>query len=317
MIIRSMVLLNYMSETPGLKPRGLLARLFERQFVIVSTSLNIVSTFPFSAASQQLLREAGATESVVVTTSDELATCLPGTEILCSYTLPVNWRTLAPNLRWLQFPGAGIDSLAPTGILGADSGVIVTTAAGIHAETISEYVFGSMLMFNWNWPQMVRLQDDHVWARSATWYHLGGRELAGQTLGIIGLGNIGRRIAQLGRAFGMRVLGTRRSIHYSGDQEPDVDQSFPPEQLHELLRLSDYVVISVPLTRETEKLIGEIELRIMRSNTYLVNIARGQVIDEQALISALREGWIAGAGLDVTEEEPLPSESPLYSMPNV
>jgi len=115
----------------------------------------------------------------------------------------------------------------------------------------------------------------------------------------------------------MRVLGTRRSIHYSGDQEPDVDQSFPPEQLHELLRLSDYVVISVPLTRETEKLIGEIELRIMRPNTYLVNIARGQVIDEQALISALREGWIAGAGLDVTEEEPLPSESPLYSMPNV
>jgi phosphoglycerate dehydrogenase-like enzyme len=96
-----------------------------------------------------------------------------------------------------------------------------------------------------------------------------------------------------------------------------VDQSFPPEQLHELLRLSDYVVISVPLTRETVKLIGETELRIMRPNTYLVNIARGQVIDEQALISALREGWIAGAGLDVTEEEPLPSESPLYSMPNV
>jgi phosphoglycerate dehydrogenase-like enzyme len=164
---------------------------------------------------------------------------------------------------------------------------------------------------------MVRLQDEHVWARSATWYHLGGRELAGQTLGIIGLGNIGRRIAQLGRAFGMRVLGTRRSIHYSGDQEPDVDQSFPPEQLHELLRLSDYVVISVPLTRETVKLIGETELRIMRPNTYLVNIARGQVIDEQALIRALREGWIAGAGLDVTEEEPLPSESPLYSLPNV
>jgi phosphoglycerate dehydrogenase-like enzyme len=96
-----------------------------------------------------------------------------------------------------------------------------------------------------------------------------------------------------------------------------VDQSFPPEQLHELLHLSDYVVISVPLTRETEKLIGETELRTMRRNAYLVNIARGRVIDEQALVRALREGWIAGAGLDVTEEEPLPSESPLYSMPNV
>jgi phosphoglycerate dehydrogenase-like enzyme len=285
--------------------------------VIVSSSLKVVTTFPFTTESQQLLKEAAATGTVVVTTADELSVHLPDAEILCSYFIPPDWRTLAPKMRWLQFPGAGVDSLATTGLLDANSGVIVTTAAGIHAEIISEYVFGSMLMFNWNWPQMIRLQNDHVWARSATWYHLGGRELAGQTLGIIGLGNIGRRIAQLGRAFDMRVLGTRRSIHNSGEQEADVDQTFLSEQLHELLRLSDYVVISVPLTRETEKLIGETELRIMKSNTYLVNIARGRVIDEQALVRALREGWISGAGLDVTEEEPLPSESPLYSMPNV
>src|SRR5258708_12733966 len=140
---------------------------------MVSTSLNVVSTFPFSAASQQLLREAGATESVVVTTSDELSTCLPGTEILCTYTLPVNWRTLAPNLRWLQFPGAGIDSLAPTGILGADSGVIVTTAAGIHAINISEYVFGSMFMFTLNCPQMLPPPDSHCLAPSPTRKNLG------------------------------------------------------------------------------------------------------------------------------------------------
>jgi phosphoglycerate dehydrogenase-like enzyme len=285
--------------------------------VIVSSSLKVVTTFPFTTESQQLLKEAAATEAVVVTTDDELSIHLSHAEIVCSYYIPPDWRTLAPRLRWLQFPGAGVDSLATTGLLDANSGVIVTTAAGIHAETISEYVFGSMLMFNWNWPQMVRLQDDHVWARSVTWYHLAGHELAGQTLGIIGLGNIGRRIAQLGRAFGMSVLGTRRSINNPGAREPDVDQPFLPEQLHELLSLSDYVVISVPLTRETEKLIGEAELRIMRRNTYLVNIARGRVIDEQALVRALREGWIAGAGLDVTEEEPLPSESPLYSMPNV
>jgi phosphoglycerate dehydrogenase-like enzyme len=283
----------------------------------VSSSLKVVSTFPFTTESQQLLKEAAATESVVVTTADELSVHLADAEILCSYIIPANWRTLAPRLRWLQFPGAGVDSLAATGLLDANSGVLVTTAAGIHAETISEYVFGSMLMFNWNWPKMIRLQEEHVWARSATWYHLGGRELAGQTLGIIGLGNIGRRIAQLGHAFGMRVLGTRRSIHNAGDKELAVDQTFPPEQLHELLRLSDYIVISVPLTQETEKLIGEAELHIMRRNAYLVNIARGRVIDEQALIIALREGWIAGAGLDVTEEEPLPSDSPLYSMPNV
>jgi len=285
--------------------------------VIVTSSLKVVTTFPFTTESQQLLKEAAATEAMIVTTDDELSAHLPDAEVVCSYFMPYDWRTLAPKLRWLQFPGAGVDSLAPTGLLDANSGVIVTTAAGIHAETISEYVLGSMLMFNWNWPLMVRLQDEHKWARSASWYHLGGRELAGQTLGIIGLGHIGRRIAQLGHAFGMQVLGTRRSIHTSKEQESEVDQSFLPEQLHELLPLCDYVVISVPLTRETEKLIGEAELRMMRSNTYLVNIARGRVIDEQALVRALREGWIAGAGLDVTEEEPLPPESPLYSMPNV
>ncbi len=285
--------------------------------MIVTSSLKVVTTFPFTTESQQILKEAAATEAMIVTTDDELSAHLPDAEVVCSYFMPYDWRTLAPKLRWLQFPGAGVDSLAPTGLLDANSGVIVTTAAGIHAETISEYVLGSMLMFNWNWPLMVRLQDEHKWARSASWYHLGGRELAGQTLGIIGLGHIGRRIAQLGHAFGMQVLGTRRSIHTSKEQESEVDQSFLPEQLHELLPLCDYVVISVPLTRETEKLIGEAELRMMRSNTYLVNIARGRVIDEQALVRALREGWIAGAGLDVTEEEPLPPESPLYSMPNV
>jgi phosphoglycerate dehydrogenase-like enzyme len=283
----------------------------------MASSLKVVTTFPFSAESQKLLKEAAATEAVVVITADELSAHLSDAEIVCSYFIPHDWRTLAPNLRWLQFPGAGVDSLAKTGLLEADSGVIVTTAAGIHAETISEYVFGSMLMFNWNWPQMVRLQDEHVWAKSATWYHLGGRELAGQTLGIIGLGHIGRRIAQLGKAFGMQVLGTRRSTNASTEQEQDIDQFFQPEQLHELLSQCDYIVISVPLTRETEKFIGEAELRIMRRNAYLVNIARGRIVDELALIKALREGWIAGAGLDVTEEEPLPSDSPLYSMPNV
>ena len=285
--------------------------------MIVSTALKVVSTFPFSPPSQQLLKEASGTEAVFVISSDELSAYLPGAGILCSDSVPANWRALAPNLRWLQFPGAGVDPLVSTGLLDADSGVIVTTATGIHAINISEYIFGSMLMFNWNWPQMVRLQDGHVWARSATWYNLGGHELMGRTLGIVGLGHIGRRTAQLGHAFGMHVLATRRSIGDDGYKDPDIDQFIPRENLHELLRQSDYVVIAVPLTHETEKLIGEPELRVMRRNAYLVNIARGRVIDEQALVRALLEGWIAGAGLDVTEIEPLPPESPLYSMPNV
>lgn len=283
----------------------------------MSSSLIVVSTFRFSPASQQVLREAAASENVLcVSNADELSEHLHDAEVLCAYNVPARWRELAPRLRWLQYPGAGIDALRPTGLLDPKSGLFVTTATGIHSTTISEYVFGSMLMFNWNWPQMVRLQDGHVWARSASWYNLGGRELTDQTLGIVGLGSIGRRIAQLGHAFGMRVIAMRRSSS-EGEKDADVDQVFPASQLHELLAMSDYVVISVPLTPQTEKLIGEAELRAMRPSAYLVNIARGRVIDEQALIRALREGWIAGAGLDVAEEEPLPPENPLYSMPNV
>lgn len=278
--------------------------------------LNVLSTFPFSPASQQILREAAQTDVLCITNTDELLSRLQEVEILCSYWLPDNWRKLAPRLRWLQAAGAGIDNLQPTGILEENSGVMVTTAVGIHATTIGEYIFGSMLMFNRTWPEMVRLQDRHIWPLSANWYKLGKRELVDATLGIVGLGSIGRRVAHLGRAFGMRVLATRRSAQ-EGDVDVDVDQLYPMKHLHDMLRQSDYIVVAVPLTRETERLIGEAELHAMQPHAYLVNVARGLIIDEKMLIRALREGWIGGAGLDVTEEEPLPTDSPLYSMPNV
>ncbi|GCF09367.1 D-2-hydroxyacid dehydrogenase [Dictyobacter arantiisoli] len=276
----------------------------------------ILSTFQFTAASQEILREAAQADIVCLTNTEEFLARLQEAEILCSYWVPQNWRELAPHLRWLQASGAGVDGLRPTGILDAPSEVMVTTAVGIHATTIGEYVFGSMLMFNRSWPEMVRLQERHVWPASANWYKLGGRELDGQTLGIIGLGSIGRRIAQLGRAFGMHVIGTRRTVE-EGAHDPDIDQLYPMTRLHEMLRQSDYVVLAVPLTPTTEKLIGEPELRALRPHAYLVNVARGGIIDEPQLIRALREGWLAGAGLDVTQQEPLPADSPLFSLPNV
>jgi phosphoglycerate dehydrogenase-like enzyme len=276
----------------------------------------VVSTFSFSSASQAILSKAANRELLCVTRTEEFLSHLGEAEVLCAYKLPDNVRELAPRLRWLQYPGAGVDTLQTTGLLEADSGVIVTSASGIHTTNISEYVFGSMLMFNRAWPEMVRLQDRHIWPRNPNWYNLRARELAGQTLGIVGLGSIGRRVAQLGRAFGMIVLGMRRSVS-SGEKDPDVDQLYGLGQLHDLLRRSDYVVLATPLTAETEKMIGAPELKAMRPNAYLVNIARGRVIDEPVLIRALKEGWIAGAGLDVTLEEPLPPDSPLFSMPNV
>ncbi len=281
----------------------------------VSADLKVISTFPFSAEACMKLCEVAGREVLCITNTDEFLSRLREAEVLCSYWIPNDWRILAPHLRWLQYASGGVDELLPTGILDADSGVVVTTAAGINANTISEYVFGSMLMFNRRWPEMFRLQEHRVWPRSAHWYNLGGRELGDQTLGVIGLGSIGRRIAQLGKAFGMRVLAMRRTRVALDD--PDVDQYYSPAQLHEMLHECDYVVLSVPLTRETEHLISEAELRAMRPHAYLINVARGQVVDEQALIRALQSGWIGGAGLDVVEKEPLAADSPLYALPDV
>ncbi len=276
----------------------------------------VVCAYQFSEASLERLRAAAGTEVVAVAKGEDFVARLPEAEVICSYWMPRSWRERATRLRWLQGAGAGVDGLRPTGILDPANGITVTTASGVHANAIGEYVLCSMLMFNRNWPAMVRLQDKRTWPRSAGWYNLEGRELDGQTIGVIGLGHIGRRIAQLARAFGMRVLAARRSAS-GGESDPDVDQLYGMEQLHELLGESDYVVLSVPLTPATEHLIGEAELRAMKRTAYLVNIARGRVIDEIALVRALQEHWIAGAGLDVASQEPLPEDSPLYSLPNV
>jgi phosphoglycerate dehydrogenase-like enzyme len=285
----------------------------------MTQEFGVLSTYPFSTTDQEELRAAAQAKVLCVTTKEGLLSRLPEAEILCSYWIPDNWRELAPNLRWFQVAGAGVDGLRGTGLLDAQSDVLVTTAVGIHSLTVGEYVFGSMLMFNRSWPQMVRLQDQHIWPQSPNWYKLERRELFDQTLGIVGLGHIGRRVAQLGKAFGMRVLATKRSIQTveQGAEDANVDQLYPMRMLKIMLAQCDYVVLAVPLTAETKKLIGEAELRAMKSHAYLVNVARGQIVDEKVLIRALKERWIGGAGIDVTEKEPLPSNSPLYTLPNV
>ena len=280
---------------------------------------SVLSTYPFSTTDLRELRAAAQTDVQCVMTKEGLLSRLPNAEILCSYWIPDNWRDVAPNLRWFQVAGGGVDGLSGTGLLDAESDVIVTTAVGIHSVTVGEYVFGSMLMFNRSWPQMVRLQDQQIWPQSPNWYKLERRELFNQTLGIVGLGHIGCRVAQLGKAFGMRVLATRRSalIVEEGADDTNVDLIYPIRLLQTMLSQCDYVVLAVPLTAETKKLIGEAELRAMKSHAYLVNVARGHIVDEKVLLRALKEHWIGGAGIDVTEKEPLPSDNPLFKLPNV
>ncbi len=240
---------------------------------------------------------------------------LGATEVLLSnQVLPDDIVARARALKWLQLTSAGVDSLADHQVVRA-AGVTVTTASGIHAATISEYVVGAMISFAKNFTKSLRSQDER------TWQPYWPLELEDATVGIIGLGAIGGRTAEVCRAMRMRVLAMRRSCdrRMSGEEagQPAVSEMFPPADLHALLAESDYVVLALPLTAETAGVIGEAELAVMKPNAVIVNIARGRVIDQDALIQALRQGRIAGAALDVTTPEPLPSDHELWGVPNV
>jgi phosphoglycerate dehydrogenase-like enzyme len=207
-----------------------------------------------------------------------------------------------------------------------ESEVTITTVSGIHATPIAEYVFASLLAHRWRVALWTHCQREGKWP-SGRWQLFARPELRDSTLGIVGYGSIGREVGRLGQAFGMRVLALRRTDERakSGYAEQDTGDPtgniparfYPPGALHQMLSECDYVVIAVPLTAETTHLIGEAELQAMKPTAYLVNIARGAIVDEAALVQALREGWIAGAGLDVFEQEPLPADSPLWDLENV
>ena len=245
-------------------------------------------------------------------------------EILYTFYLPADL-SRAPELKWVQLHTAGVDHLLDHSLMRSD--ILLTTASGIHATPIAEYVFASILAFSRRVPQMLYYQKRREWPQGR-WNLFARPELRDRTLGIIGYGSIGREMGRIARCFGMRVVATKRSVSQvrdvgyavqgTGDRKGALlDEAFPPERLSDMLNLCDYVVVTVPLTPETRKLIGEAELRAMKPSAYLVNISRGETVDEAALIRALQEGWIAGAGLDVFEEEPLPSDSPLYDLENV
>jgi phosphoglycerate dehydrogenase-like enzyme len=256
--------------------------------------------------------------------TEEVAAALKvhrSTEVLYTFHLPLDALELAPGLRWLQLHSAGVNHVLDHPVMQSD--VQITTVSGIHATPIAEYVFASILAHRWRVPLWTRCQREHEWPEGR-WKLYARPELRGSTLGIIGYGRIGREVGRLGRAFGMRVLALRRSagsskkgyaVENTGDPEGAIPERFyPAEALHEMLAECDYVVVALPLTPATVGFLGERELRAMKPTAYLVNIARGPIIDEGAVVRALREEWIAGAGLDVFEQEPLPSDSPLWDL---
>lgn len=213
----------------------------------------------------------------------------------------------ASKVRWIQSWSAGMDHLDAEAFL--SRGIELTSANGVHANPISETIFAMLLAYTRNL---------HLYMRNQTkrrWEHGNLRlELHGKTLGIVGVGAIGEETARIAKAaFGMRVLGLRRS----GAPAPFVDEMYRAAGLLEMLPHCDYIASIVPATKETKHLFGEAEFRAMKPSAFFVNVGRGSTVDTDALLAALTEGRLAGAGLDVFEQEPLPDDHPFWNMENV
>lgn len=215
-----------------------------------------------------------------------------------------------PHLRWIQATSAGVGQFAVrTGLTG--SRVVVTTASGVHARPMAEFALMAMLMFGKGAFRMLADQRAHRWRRYA------GEELAGKLVGIVGVGRIGREVARLARVLDAQVIGTVRSVEGRRAEDLYLDRVLPTAQIDEMLGDLDFLVLSCPHTPETEGLIDARRLAALKPGAVLINIARGAVVDEPALIAALQSGHLAGAALDVFAREPLPEESPLWEMSNV
>ncbi len=225
-----------------------------------------------------------------------------------------------PALRWVHSATAGVERvLTPTS---RSRGLVITNARGVFSRPIAEYVMLMILAVARRLPELLELQTER------TWQPLEARELRDVTVGIVGLGSIGRAVGALGTAFGCRVVATRRRPE-AGSHQADVagdepflgslmlDRVLPPERLSELLAESDFVVLAAPLTPDTHGLISDEAIAQMKPGAWVINVARGELVDERALARALQDGRLGGAVLDTFLEEPLPPTSSLYDLPNV
>jgi phosphoglycerate dehydrogenase-like enzyme len=218
-------------------------------------------------------------------------------------------KDLIPRVRWIQSTSTGIGQmLLRTGL--AERPIVFTTARGTHARPLADFVLMAILWFAKDGFRMVHDQAAHRWARYC------GRDVRGAIVGIVGLGTVGREVARVCRALGLRVMATRRSVS-PGDHVADVDALVPPADLPTLLAAADYLVLAAPHTPETAGLIDQQALARMKRGAVVINVARGAMIDEDALIDALRSGHLGGAALDVLAMEPPAPGNSLWDMPNV
>lgn len=219
--------------------------------------------------------------------------------------------TAARRLRWIQHPGTGIDWIEQIPDLIA-SDIILTNTRGPHVNPMADHVFMCLLALTHRLPELLKDQEAHRWEGDK--YIEGFTDLTGRTMGILALGDIGMATARRAQGFGMRVLG----VDVRPVEPPlGIAAIWPVDRLDDLLRLSDVFVVTAPLTPQTRGLIDRRRLALLRPTAYLIVVSRGGIVDESALADALRSGALAGAGLDVTAEEPLPATSPLWDIRNL
>lgn len=211
----------------------------------------------------------------------------------------------ATQLKWIHSLSAGVENLIFPEL--QNSTVLLTNSKGIHGIPVSEHVLSMMLAFTRGLNFFIRHQDAKLWKRAYV------DEIHEKKLGIVGLGSIGREIAKKAKALGMHVFASKRTV----TTELFVDKLFPPENLEDMLKECDFVVVALPLTEETKELFTLDRFKVMKPSAYFINISRGNVLKEADLITALQQGYIKGAGLDVFEQEPLSPDSALWEMPNV
>jgi D-2-hydroxyacid dehydrogenase (NADP+) len=244
---------------------------------------------------------------------DRLPEELPDTDIFLGYSLRPKQLKEAKKLKWIHSTAAGVAQLMYPEL--RDSGILVTNPSGIFSVPMAEHTMGLLLALARNFPDSVRQQDQSRWSQQDLWdkpQHL--TELNGQVLLIVGYGSIGRELARRAKAFDLRIWGVTRSgqggLAYA-------ERIVPASQLDEVLPLADFVVISAPETPATKHLMGAPQLARMKPGARLINVARGSLLDESALVRSLTSGALGGAALDVAETEPLPPESPLWKAPNL
>jgi phosphoglycerate dehydrogenase-like enzyme len=249
---------------------------------------------------------------VYLPTYDHIMDEVPDTDIFVGFSLRPEQFLLARKLKWLHSTAAGVGQLMYPEL--RKSGIEVTNASGVHRVPMAEHILGTLIALARRFPDCFRYQQQSHWAQHELWAApVRLRELRGQILLFIGFGAIGQEVARIIRPLGMRVWAVTRS---GRTEEGLAEQVFPASKLDEVLPQADFVVLAAPETPETRKMMGAREFTLMKSSAYFLNVSRGALVDEPALISALEQHKIAGAALDVASQEPLPPENPLWKLDN-